>query len=472
MRWPVRNQILLPTVGLMAVTLAGVSVLNAYVSVRAAATRIESQLRDLAGTLSDSNFPLTDAVLRQTRGLSGAEFVAVDATGQITASSLESIDMSSLPDTVVPRTPQRLTLDSSIAVGGVRYFHNQVRLSRAGAARAVELHILYPVETYRVAWWNAIYPPLCVGGVGLALSALLSAGIAAHVTRPLDRLRVQVDRIAEGEFQPVTLNRRHDEVLELGQAINRMSDMLSHYEDEVRRNEQLRTLGQLGGGIAHQMRNAVTGCCLALELHRRECPRQGEGESLDVAVRQLRLMERFLRRFLTPHNQPAATHQPLELRAVVDGALPLIEPMARHVHVSLRWQPPARPLWISGDADSLEQLLINLLMNAIEAAADEAVQATDQGSVILRAAASGDKSVRLEVIDSGPGPAAEVGDRLFEPLVTGKPDGTGLGLSVAKRIVEQHRGQIGWRRDGATTCFYVEFPLLAAEPERAEIVGG
>jgi nitrogen-specific signal transduction histidine kinase len=75
------------------------------------------------------------------------------------------------------------------------------------------------------------------------------------------------------------------------------------------------------------------------------------------------------------------------------------------------------------------------------------------------------------VSDSGPGPSEEVAGRLFEPFVTGKPDGVGLGLAVARQVVEAHGGRIGWRREADRTCFTIELPLeqRAGQPKTNEV---
>ena len=314
MRWPLRNQIIVPMAIVMLATLTGASVLNAWLSARRVRGEIETQLREAARVLAESNFPLTDAVLRQAQGLSGAEFVRADAAGAILASSRSKSTYSELPLREPANQWNELTLGDTFDDGSARYFHTSVHLRRRSASSGDELlHILYPERSYREAWLHAVFPPMVVGGAALILVVLLAVVIASHVSRPMSRLRSQVEHIAEGDFRPLPLPNRQDEVLDLAKSINRMAEMLTRYEDDVRTNERLRTLGQLGSGMAHQMRNSVTGCRMALDLHRRECSLEGESESLDVAVRQLSLMEKYLQRFLSLGHQPPKPHSPVDL---------------------------------------------------------------------------------------------------------------------------------------------------------------
>ena len=90
-----------------------------------------------------------------------------------------------------------------------------------------------------------------------------------------------------------------DEIRDLALSVNSMAEKLGQYEQDVRTSERVRTLGQLGAAVAHQLRNLATGARMAVELHRRECGgRQRSAKSLEVALRQLRLMESYLQRFL------------------------------------------------------------------------------------------------------------------------------------------------------------------------------
>jgi signal transduction histidine kinase len=238
-----------------------------------------------------------------------------------------------------------------------------------------------------------------------------------------------------------------------------MATMLARYEDEVRRTERMRTLAHLGGGIAHQLRNSATGCGIALDLHAQECAAGENCESLDVAKRQLRLMEEYLQRFLRlgrAADSPSEEH--VDMSALVDDLLPLVEPSARHVGVELRWFPRARSTTMVGSSDRLRQMVINLLLNAIEAASQGRAQSNAVAEVIVELADERPGRLQLSVADSGPGPAEAVREQLFEPFVTEKPDGVGLGLSVAREVAEQHGGTIHWRRVGARTCFTVSLP--------------
>jgi signal transduction histidine kinase len=471
-RWPLRFQILLPLAGLTLVTVLAVSLVNAYLAARRARIRIEGQLRAVAHTLADSSFPLTDGVLAQTAALSGAEFLLTDSAGEVLAGS--RADFGNVPADTQIQTGHQLTLGRPIQVGSARYFHAAVRRTRRSPeATSAVLHLFYPEESWQQAWRDAVVSPLVVGGGALVVAVILAVVIAGRVTHPLRRLGAEVDKIADGDFRTVAPPHRNDEVRDLAVAIDRMVRQLERYEQQVRRSERLRTLGQLGGGIAHQIRNSATGCRMALDLLAREMPEAADSEHLEVARRQLRLMEEYLGRLLTIGRPPAdRPRTPVDLAAVVDDVMKLVAPAARHVHVDLDFRRGAESFAVKGHRESLEQLLVNLLINAVDAAGrpqddSAATEVTDRGHhagrVEVRLAADDAGQAVITVFDSGLGPSAKIGAALFEPLVTDKPDGSGLGLSVAREIAEQHGGSIDWERRGERTCFFVELPLVEEE---------
>jgi signal transduction histidine kinase len=475
-RWPLRNQILLPMVCVVLAALLAVSALNAYVTARHARLRIERELADAASTVADAEFPMTDAVLKKMHGLSGAQFVVVDRDGDVSASSAPRESFGGLD-----RLPSRLppVLAQPVSLAGSRYFHMSLEMRQPiSSGRHATLHILYPEESYRQAWRDAVYPPLIVGSIATVLVIAVGLGIASRVTRPLRKLQIQAGEIAEGHFRSLPVSSRDDEISDLSRSINRMATMLAQYELDVRKNERLCTLGQLGGGIAHQMRNSVTGCRLAVELHARECG-ESHDESLSVARRQLVLMERYLQRFLTLGRGSERPHTSADLVPVVDNVVSLVAPTARHMGVELSWEPPEGEALLSGDSDALEQMLVNLVVNAVEAAA-RPEQTRDVNrcppselhkkvTVLL---SCDEDDLFVEVSDTGDGPTDAVRGTLFDPFVTAKPDGTGLGLSVARQIARAHDGDISWERRNSVTCFTINLSaarrVLARERRMAE----
>src|SRR5262245_13345884 len=121
MRWPIRNQILLPLVAVAIVSLTAVGAINTLLTEQRTRAQVEQQLRQVIGVVTTSSFPLTNPVLRQMRDLSGAEYVLSDAAGVTFASTLP--DVGALPEQVAAANIRDVQLGPSVAVGGHWYFH-------------------------------------------------------------------------------------------------------------------------------------------------------------------------------------------------------------------------------------------------------------------------------------------------------------------------------------------------------------
>jgi signal transduction histidine kinase len=243
---------------------------------------------------------------------------------------------------------------------------------------------------------------------------------------------------------------RDDELRDLTRSVNEMAQQLAQFQKTVQSTERLRLLGQVSGGLAHQLRNGLTGARLAVQLHLRETAQHIDATALEVALRQLTLLETHVKRFLDLGRTGPTRWEPCSLTALVNESVDLLQPQCRHAGIALRWTPAAGPLMLMGDPGQLQQVLVNLLGNAIEAAGEG-------GSVEVRAGVGPVQTLFLEVLDTGPGPPEEVASRLFEPFVTSKPEGVGLGLAVARQVVEGHGGRISWLRREGRTCFRLEF---------------
>jgi signal transduction histidine kinase len=381
-------------------------------------------------------------------GYSGAEFVFLDA-GQVVLAR-------TLPLTAADEARLRdISAQPNVELSGQIYLCKRTQVIGRGPGRVSgSLVVLYSQDRWTATIWQAAYPALAAGAVAVVAVVLVTTYLARRFVRPIHLLSDQTARIAEGDFTPVALGNRDDELRDLAVSINRMTERLGQYEREVRRSEQLRTLSQLGAGMAHQLRNAATGSRMAIELHQRQCG--ANVEALDVALRQLRLMESYLQRFLSLSRPKQTLREPVQLSALMDDIYSLVSPTCQHADIELSVAKPERPLGVLGDAEELRQLLLNLAMNAVDAVSG---QESSPKRIMLALEPSSAGRCAVCVRDSGPGPSLEVSARLFEPFVTGKPEGTGLGLFVARQIAEDHGGAIRWQRCNGMTEFRVELAV-------------
>ncbi|HVX13037.1 MAG TPA: HAMP domain-containing sensor histidine kinase [Pirellulales bacterium] len=451
MRWPIRYQILLPFALAMLAGVLSVSLLSAYLAARRAERQIDEQVRNLGRTLSDKSFPLTDAVLQQVHGLSGADLILTDSVGKVVARSAGAPSPPSIP--AVDRW-QALDLGRLVNIDGDGFFASSLELAPRGSQpRSLLLSILYPERDWQAARREAALPPLALGGATLLAFVAVAGVIAARLGRPIARLRGQVANLADGNFHTVPLPERNDELRDLAEGVNSLALQLAEMQRAIRRAERLALLGQLSGGLAHHLRNDITGARMAVQLHRRHgC--HADDESLEVALRQLRLTEEHLQHFLAAGQPRPPRPSACDPATIVEEVARMIEPTCAHRRIDLQ-SADTRPADASRgsvqvDSEQIRQLLMNVAFNGLEAAGPG-------GWVRLELAEEHDR-VLLRVIDSGRGVDPTIAERLFEPFTTMKPEGIGLGLAVARQIAQSHGGTLVYRRQGETTCFELSLP--------------
>jgi signal transduction histidine kinase len=474
-RRPIHIQLLLPTLTVVVLAIVLASGATAYWGATRARQTQEDDLRRTATTLAEAKFPLGEQVLRQMSGLSGAEFVFFDEENRLQACTLtlQSDDLQRLVRLGDPSLASAVPRGRrpGVELAGRNYLAQRVPIGvRGAAAQSGWLFVLYSEEQLTAAVRQAAYPALIAGAIAVAAVVLVTTVLGRRFVRPIRRLGNQAAAIARGDFTPVAVGRRDDEIRDLAVSINRMTERLGQYEREGRPSEQLRTLGQLGAGMAHQLRNAATGGRMAIELHQRHCAEPAGQDSLEVALRQFRLMESYLQRFLALGRPRPSQHEAVSLDELVDDVAALVRPACLHAGIALAVVKAAAPLTVRGDADELRQVAVNLVLNAVDAAAGHAGQkgtgttlrsepvpvCLPRISIELECLAG--RRAALRVCDSGPGPVEALAPRLFDPFVSNKPDGTGLGLFVARQIAEDHHGSLSWERRGDVTIFTMELP--------------
>lgn len=286
--------------------------------------------------------------------------------------------------------------------------------------------------------------------------------VARRVSNVLAQLGQEVERLAEGDFSGVEQPDWNDETRDLALAVNQTANRLAQYESELRQTERLRTVAMLGAGLAHEMRNAATGCRLAVDLHAEDCHSDRADDSLDVARHQLLLMEDKLQQLLQLGNQSSVSmDQLIDCRKLVSHSVDLITPAAVHAGIRILWSEPEEEVAVNADSVQLGQAVTNVLLNALDAAAKNQAAGNHTGQVSIELKRL-EQELELAVTDSGEGPNGELAESVFEPFVTGKSEGVGLGLALAKQAVESFGGHIGWCRNAGLTKFSIRLPLAAA----------
>jgi signal transduction histidine kinase len=433
LRLGLRLRLLFP-LGLLLAADAAITTWAAGTAADDAEAAINARLDAVAAAFTEppNTFPLTPPILAKMKRLSGAEFVFTPPVGQ--------------PVGTFARVPPPLPGDE-LEVAGETYRVRRLTLPEQHPEAGGVLLVCSPETRRRTAVRDAVIPPLMLGvAVGVAAVGLLLIG--NRVVSRVQRVKERTQAIAAGQFgtQPVPPT-PDDELQDLAMAVNHLAERLGEYERQLQQTERLRVLGQFSGGLAHQLRNAAGGARLAVQLYLKDP--DGDREPLEVALRQLARIESNLSQFLSLGKPSPLVMQPLDVGEVLSAAVRLYGPQCRHAGIALAWEPP-ESLPLHGDAVQLGHLFGNLIGNAIDAAGPG-------GTVRLTAKQEASQTV-VEVSDTGPGPPAAVADRLFEPFVTGREQGIGLGLAVAKQAADAHGGRIDWRREGGRTVFRVVLP--------------
>jgi two-component system sensor histidine kinase HydH len=288
--------------------------------------------------------------------------------------------------------------------------------------------------------WGMLAVGLCGPVCGLMLGYAVArrfwhsiAQLSVHVRDAAGRLNRELGSVTVARDGDLT--RLHEQMQMVLQEISRVVEQLQQREYEVLRAEQLAAVGQVAAGVAHELRNPLTAIKLLAQTGLEGSPPAGlPAEDLEVVEQEVRRMEQCIQTFLDFARPPRSERRPADLTQVVRRALTLAEGRAHRQKVTLSSEGLEGPLAVALDPEQIQQVLLNLLLNALDA--------LPRGGTIQVAVRRQPAAVEVQVQDSGPGIAPQILARLFEPFVTSKENGLGLGLSICRRLVEAHGGTI------------------------------
>jgi signal transduction histidine kinase len=311
-------------------------------------------------------------------------------------------------------------------------------------------------------------------GLGLAgaLGGVVSGYATARgMTRRAARLSVRVRAVQahlDQEVGAMTVEppgHAGDLDVQLDRVVGRVKEVCQRLQEQERdllRAEQLAAVGQLAAGVAHEVRNPLTGIKFLVEGALRPAnPTPLTAADLRLIRQEVVRIERTVQGLLDFARTPPLDRRRHDVRELMAEAVGITRPRAEAKPVAVRVATPAEPVTAAVDRDQLLSLLTNLLLNAIEAA-------PPGGEVAVSAGPAPGGMIRVEVADNGPGIDPAIAGRLFTPFTTTKPTGTGLGLTVARRVARDHGGTltVAGRPDGGA-CFTLTLP--AAEGSHVEV---
>lgn len=365
---------------------------------------------------------------------------------------------------------------------------DRAAVERACASRAEHTRVPLPrdlllVSTrpleHHVAWTILRLPPIRSAGEGLGwgvtvaflgLASLLLVLLAADALLALRRgaadleaglLRFQDDLRAQVP-QP-----RTRELARIADGLRAMAAHLAEAQDRERalahklgHEQRLAGLGRVVAGVAHEVRNPLTGLKLKLDAMARRRLDERTGADVATCLEEIARLDKLVSTLLLVARKAPSARTRVDLGRLVDARLQSVTALAAPRGVECLRRGEAE---LFGNEEDLARVLDNLLRNAIEASPDGATV-----EVRIEAAAG---RVRVTVGDAGPGiPEARLGE-LFEPFFTLKPTGTGLGLFLSRAIAEAHGGGLDYERAGASTLFHLHLEQGDAHGEGAASAG-
>lgn len=396
--------------------------------------------------------------------LSGRIMATVMAGGRVSRGDLESLD----------RTAQRIPLLSQQC--------NEIHQRRMRELiQRSQSRMSFIVNTY---FAFVLLGSLLIGAVSLLFSRTIS--------RPLQRLAEATFNIAHGDYRKRVEITSRGEIGRLAQSFNLMAEELEKRDKEAKRfyeelerrvkertreleeaterfirAERAATIGQIAAGVTHEIRTPLSALAINLELLGRELSKepfskQEALEALALIKREMNRANEVLEEFVRFARRPKPALGPVEVNFLIQEAAGLLEGQARRTGVALDLRLLDDLPAILGDRDQLREVILNLGLNAIQAMPNGGTLRIETG--IEKGQGEGSPgSLLIQVSDTGVGIPQQDLPRIFEPFFSTKDHGLGLGLAIARGIVEEHNGIITCRsREGFGTTFEVKLPIPGA----------
>jgi signal transduction histidine kinase len=419
--------------------------------------KVDALFGRAAGDLGDFNASPTARTSDST--LPPRIIVALDTAGNIiyhTNDALRYQPIGSAMPTFKPVADQMMASDSGWmfydSTGGSRWLANYVRVAPLDSSLAVAGNYSLAIAGLRRRGWISLILSVLIG-VATAIALTLVVG---RTSRQIERVTEGAVAIAEGHLDQRIEVRSNDETRLLAESFNKMSDRLREQMGREAEMKQFQAFLRLSAMMTHDLKNAIAALSLIVRnmerrFHREEF-RADAMQSLTLATDKLRALVAKLSGPVESLSGEYRRPRPADLIPIIEHVLALTATPAASLYQIETRLPPT--LVAPVDAERIERVIENLVINAIEA------MGVEGGHLTIEAGRADESKVFFSVTDTGPGMSqAFIRDRLFRAFATTKNKGVGLGLYTCREVVRAHGGQIEVEsHEGSGTCFRVVLP--------------
>ncbi len=312
------------------------------------------------------------------------------------------------------------------------------------------------------------------GGIMLLVSFLID--------RPIKKMVRVIRRIEDGDLTAKMEEGVNDEFGLMAKSFNRMIESQESAQQEIemchaeqmQRAAKLASLGEIISGIAHEIKNPLTGISCAVQVFQSEMDEDDGRRAVTTEIlNHVKRLDRTVKDLLNYAKPKPPSFMPLNVRDVLDKAVFFVYPEAKKQNVTIDASMEGEVSDVMMDPDQIQQVFLNLIINAVQAMPDggklkiiisEADLNTDDVDGRLQELLPGGRAVSMKFEDTGKGIDQDYMDSIFDPFFTKKSKGTGLGLAISQRIVQEHGGEITVTSEMNTgSIFTIYLPVILPE---------
>ncbi len=346
-------------------------------------------------------------------------------------------------------------------------------LRQYGAEIVNEASNVVDRERIRIHSWLRTSMVIAIAAlvVVLIFEAFIAAFIARQIIRPFGRFEEYTRKIAAGDFSVITPKRKYrDEFTNLAIALNQMQHELKSRENQLIQSRKMAAIGNLTAGIAHELNNPLNNISITTEALIDEFDdwnREEKLKMLNTIEAQVERAGSTVANLLDFTRRDESSFEQISVNAVLTRTVKLIGNEISLNDIKLELDLNENLPFVMGNAHNLQQVFLNLFLNAIQAMPD--------GGILQVKSRVEEGRIRIDVTDSGTGISEEHLDKIFDPFFTTKEvgKGTGLGLSVSYGIIKQHHGQVEVESEiGRGTTFSVYLPPAGAVEKIEDNING